>query len=283
MNYQDCNVLPEDCISTILSFTTPQDTCRSLSVSSLFHIAADSDVVWDKFLPSNYQYIISQSVSPIVFSSKKHLFFQLQNPTFIDHGNKMLSLERSTGKITCMLSAKELSIAGSDDPMEWIWMSSPESRFSDVAELRSSTRLEIKGKIRSNTLSPKTNYAAYLVMKLTDCSYGLDSLPSELSIEVRNKVSKSRAYLRRNDSKKQWLEQLYYSNRVQMLRSRVSSEGIEGIAQERKDGWMEIELGEFYNDVGNCEIKMSLMEVKGDQLKGGLVIEGIELRPKSSK
>ncbi|PIA44300.1 hypothetical protein AQUCO_01700123v1, partial [Aquilegia coerulea] len=261
MAYQDCNVLPEDCISTILSFTTPQDTCRSSSVSSLFHLAADSDVVWDKFLPSNYQYIVSQSVSPIVFSSKKELFFQLQNPTFIDQGNKMLALERSTGKITCTLSAKELSIVGSNDPMEWIWMSLPESRFSNVAELRSTSRLEIQGKIRSNTLSPKTNYTAYLVMKFTDCSYGLDSLPSELSIEVGNKVSKSKAYLRRKDTKKQWLEQLYYSNRVQMLRSRVI-EGEERVAQERNDGWMEIELGEFFNDKGGCEIKMSLMEVK---------------------
>uniref|UniRef100_A0A7N2L8A3 Uncharacterized protein n=1 Tax=Quercus lobata TaxID=97700 RepID=A0A7N2L8A3_QUELO len=42
---------------------------------------------------------------------------------------------------------------------------------------------------------------------------------------------------------------------------------------ERKDGWIEIKLGYFYNDEGD-------EEVKGEHLKGGLIVEGIELRPK---
>ena len=36
----------------------------------------------------------------------------------------------------------------------------------------------------------------------------------------------------------------------------------------------------FYNDEGDGEVKMCLMEVKGEHLKGGLIVEGIELRPK---
>ena len=35
---------------------------------------------------------------------------------------------------------------------------------------------------------------------------------------------------------------------------------------------MEIELGEFFSGEANEEVKMSLMEIKGYQLKGGLVI-----------
>ncbi len=49
---------------------------------------------------------------------------------------------------------------------------------------------------------------------------------------------------------------------------------------ERKDGWIEIELGYFYNDQGDEEVKMCLKEVKGEHLKGGLIVEGIEIRPK---
>ncbi|KAL5697359.1 hypothetical protein ACHQM5_030787 [Ranunculus cassubicifolius] len=274
------NVLPEDCVSTILSLTSAKDTCHSALVSSIFRSAADSDVVWESFLPSEYQYIVSRSVSPILFSSKKELYFCLQDPTLIDDGRKMFSLEPLSGKISYMLSAREISIAGSEDPMQWSWISVPESRFSNVAQLKSASRLEIQGKIKTQSLSPRTTYVAYLVMKFTDCVYGLDSLPSELSIEVGNKeVSRNTAYLRQNDSKKQWLEQLYYSNRVQMMRSRVK-EGEERIAKERKDGWMEVEMGEFFTSGSECEVKMSLMEVKGSQLKGGLVIEGIEVRPK---
>jgi hypothetical protein len=45
---------------------------------------------------------------------------------------------------------------------------------------------------------------------------------------------------------------------------------------------LEIELGEFFSGENDEEVKMSLMEVKGHHLKGGLIIEGIEIRPKHS-
>ncbi|KAM7474180.1 hypothetical protein LguiB_021423 [Lonicera macranthoides] len=63
-----------------------------------------------------------------------------------------------------------------------------------------------------------------------------------------------------------------------MLKERVS-EGHGRIPEEREDGWMEIELGEFFSNERDKEVKMRLMEVKGLQLKGGLIIEGIEVRP----
>ena len=65
----------------------------------------------------------------------------------------------------------------------------------------------------------------------------------------------------------------------EMLRKR-DIEGGERFPSEREDGWMEIELGEFFSGEAYEEVKMSLMEVKGYQLKGGLIIEGIEVRPK---
>ena len=56
--------------------------------------------------------------------------------------------------------------------------------------------------------------------------------------------------------------------------------GEERVPREREDGWLEIELGEFYSDGSDEEVKVSLKEVKGEHLKGGLIVEGIELRPK---
>lgn len=56
------------------------------------------------------------------------------------------------------------------------------------------------------------------------------------------------------------------------------------VPRRRDDGWTEIELGEFYNDREegeNGEVYIQLFEVKGGQWKNGLVIEGIEIRPKS--
>ncbi|OMO98637.1 Phloem protein 2-like protein [Corchorus capsularis] len=59
-----------------------------------------------------------------------------------------------------------------------------------------------------------------------------------------------------------------------------SIEGKQGILSEREDGWMEVELGEIFSGENDEEVKMGLMEVKGCHLKGGLVIEGTEVRPK---
>lgn len=151
-----------------------------------------------------------------------------------------------------------------------------------MAELRTTDWLEIRGKIRTKILSPNTTYSAYLVMKIYDRAYGLDPIPSEISVAVGDQISKGTAYLRRRgDGKKQQMESLFYRNRVEMLRNRVKEEGDGRVPSERGDGWMEIELGEFFNgEASDQEVKMSLMEIKGYQLKGGLVIEGIELRPK---
>jgi len=44
--------LPEGCIADILSCTTPTDACRLSLVSKLFHSAAESDALWERFLPS---------------------------------------------------------------------------------------------------------------------------------------------------------------------------------------------------------------------------------------
>ncbi|KAA8545203.1 hypothetical protein F0562_019908 [Nyssa sinensis] len=273
------NMLPNDSVSTILSLTSPPDVCRSSLVSSTFRSAADSYVVWERFLPSDYWDIVSRSVTPLKFSSKHELFFCLCNPILIDGGNKSFTLEKSTGKKSYILSARELSITWGDEPTNWSWKYIPESRFSEVAVLKTISQLEVQGKIKTQMLSQNTTYGAYLIVKVSDGAYGLDSIPSEISIEVGNHVSTNTAYLQRVDHKKQQMECLFYMNRSQMLKMRVN-QGVNKVLREREDGWMEIELGEFFSAEGDEEVKMSLMEVKGHHLKGGLIIEGIEVRHK---
>ncbi|KAK6243003.1 hypothetical protein QUC31_009412 [Theobroma cacao] len=281
MECLDMNVLPESCVAVILSLTSPADACKSSLVSSTFQSASESDSVWERFLPSDYGEIVSKASDNLEFSSKKELYLLLCNPVLVADGKMSFKLERSTGRISYILSARELSITWSNDPMYWVWKSIPESRFAEVAELKTVSWLEIHGKIRSKTLTPNTRYGAYLLLKITDRAFGLDLIPSEISLEVGNGAKfTNTAYLRSQDSKKQRMEDLFYGNRKQMLKSRVI-EGEDRVLSEREDGWMEIELGEFFNGEGDKAVKMSLMEVKGHQLKGGLIVEGIELRPKS--
>lgn len=84
-------ILPEGCISEIISFTTPADAARSSAISKGFKSAAESDVVWDKFLPSDHQDIVSTSVSVVVTDCKKDLYFRLSHsPILLREGRLVI-------------------------------------------------------------------------------------------------------------------------------------------------------------------------------------------------
>ncbi|KAJ1417154.1 Phloem protein 2-like [Sesbania bispinosa] len=192
---------------------------------------ADSDPVWEKFLPFNYQGIVSKLVTPSSFpsSSKKELFVRLCKPQLIDDGDK------------------------DTDPIA--------VRFAEAAELRTICWLEIKGSIKSGMLSPKTLYKAYLKVKIADRAYGLDSLPSEVSIEVGNYKSQGTVYIRPT--------------------CRRNGKASCHCHCKPQDEWLEIELGSFFTQSDSDEeVRMCLKEVKGVHLKGGLIVDGIEIRPK---
>ena len=90
MVFQD---LPEGCIATILSYTTPVDACRLSLVSQLFRSAAESDTIWERFLPSDYESIVAQSPSPLNYASKKALYLALADrPLIIEDGKKVCNV-----------------------------------------------------------------------------------------------------------------------------------------------------------------------------------------------
>lgn len=81
------DILPEDCISNIISFTSPRDACVAALVSKTFESAVKSDSVWEKFLPLEYASLIPRSR---VFLSKKELYFAMcDDPVLIEEGKKV--------------------------------------------------------------------------------------------------------------------------------------------------------------------------------------------------
>ncbi|PIA36199.1 hypothetical protein AQUCO_03400246v1 [Aquilegia coerulea] len=262
----DISVLPEGCISTILSFTSPQDAGTSTLVSSMFKSAADSDVCWEKFLPFD---IVSRSSSSDSsfnlneFSSKKQLYLHLcDHPILLNGGKMSFNLEKKSGKKCFMIAAKELFIVWGDTPQYWTWQSQSDSRFAEVAQLVNVCWLEIKGTIKTQLLSPKTTYAAYIVVKFADDAYGLDRHPAEVLVGFVGEGGNA-------------------SDHIVLLDSERASGG--QFPSDRGDGWMEVELGEFYNDQGeDGEVQMTLREVQGGHWKSGLIVQGIELRPNLS-
>lgn len=142
--------------------------------------------------------------------------------------------------------------------------------------------LEIRGKIATAMLSNKTNYSAYLVFKAKDECFGLDIAAESIVKFVGSGEGEG-------DGE---------ASVVQMVPPKVTHGGAGhniGYADrqvlkqnarlpcKRSDGWMEIKLGEFHNDHGSDndgEVEAALVETKVQNWKGGLVVEGIEFRPK---
>ncbi|CAN1126075.1 F-box protein At2g02240 [Linum perenne] len=74
-------------------------------------------------------------------------------------------MDKRNGKKCFMISARELRIEWGDTPEYWRWISLPESRFAEVAELVDVCWFEIRSEVDSQLLSRSTQYAAYLVFK----------------------------------------------------------------------------------------------------------------------
>ncbi|XP_019054123.1 PREDICTED: putative F-box protein PP2-B12 [Nelumbo nucifera] len=300
------NVLPLECISKIISFTSPLEACRSSAVSLIFRSAADSDSVWEKFLPSDYKNILSRSVSSVDFSSKKELYFRLcDDPILIDDGYMSFALDKLSGRKCYTLGARRLSIAWGGSTSNWTWPSVPESRFGEVAHLEEVCWLQIDGKVDTRMLSPETTYIAKFIFKFAEGSMGFDYQPVDVVVKFvgggRSGVGTGKvqtAYLDPDSRKNAQFGRLRNTGLFQRtLRLSTSIRppipirlpqqmlDLEGqFPEERGDGWLEVQMGEFYIGKGeDGEVQMSLLEVKGGHWKSGLNVQGIELRPKETK
>ncbi|CAN6848359.1 unnamed protein product [Brassica oleracea] len=295
------DTLPEDCISMVIFHTTPRDACVVASVSRTVKSAAESDLVWEKFLPPEYS---SLALPPSLdCSSKKKIYLSLaDDPVLIDEGKKSFWLEKSTGKKCYMLSAMDLKITWSDSPAYWQWVTVPESKFEKVAELCNVCWFEIRGKISVRMLSKGTHYSAYLVFKRASSrSYGFDHTPIEAEVGFAGKeVRKTFVFLEPSDTDPRSgygysgvsLAAVSRAFRTRRPWMRFPREEVEGEREsdgnveepkERGDKWSEVKLGSFYINDGGCddgdEIEVAIMETRMGQWKSGLVFQGIEVRP----
>ena len=123
-------------------------------------------------------------------------------------------------------------------------------------------------------LSPKTNYTAYLVYKLMKEAFEFDRPPLRASVgttggggvyEQSVGLDLSLPVVQQGQQDQVVLPQ------QQQHTSRL---------KEREDGWLEIELGPFFNRGGeDDELQFGLKEVKSFSVKSGLIVAGIEIMP----
>ncbi|XP_059293122.1 F-box protein PP2-B10-like [Lycium ferocissimum] len=256
-------ILPEGCISEIISLTTPADAIRSSVISRGFKSAAESDIVWNKFLPSDHQDIVSRSVSVVVFDSKKDLYFRLsESPILLDEGRLSFWLDKTNGKKCYLLSARQLTISFSDTQLFWEHTSDADSRFPEVAFLNSVDLLDIRGKIGTRALSSRTSYAAYLVFKISERYHGLES--TNAMVRFVNQESEDQAEERAT---------------TVILAARAPRHLKGRLPEKRTDGWLEVGIGNFELRDDNGDVEARLLDSRPFHAKCGLIIEGVEFRP----
>ncbi|KAF3457656.1 hypothetical protein FNV43_RR02314 [Rhamnella rubrinervis] len=245
------------------------DACRSSLVCRLFRSAADSDVVWGRFLPHDHLQILSQSdlASSMHWLSKKELFFRLSHcPVLVgDDRNRVQEGFQLNGETHPGIGSG-YQIGNSRD-LHNLVNACFGGRFSEVARLDHVWLFEIEGRIETNILSQKTTYTAYFVYKLKENISGFHlSITIRVYFEgqVESDGDKSTCTLVINDP-----------NPPPRPRDRHN------LPRDRGDGWMEIEIGEFYNDCGDAGLVICRLFGLGAAPKRGLIVEGIELRPKA--
>lgn len=137
-------------------------------------------------------------------------------------------------------------------------------RFSESANLINVCWLDIRGKIHSKMLSQSSAYAAYMVYRLADDSYGLDSPVQEawISVEGTNLLTR-----------KVCLHVDHASGQQGPAEEDVA------LPRRRADGWMELKLGEFTcEEDEDGDVSFGLKETECLNWKRGLIVQGIEIR-----
>jgi hypothetical protein len=130
-------------------------------------------------------------------------------------------------------------------------------------------------------LSQNTTYMAYMVFKLGDWFNGRDFPFQEASFGVTGRESTRQVCLQgyvedgdaADDPPRKHILQGYHP-----MRDIIPSVDDVQFPRKKTDGWMEVELGEFYNEEGDGEISISLIQPAHGQRR--LIVWGIELRNK---
>ncbi|TVU50111.1 hypothetical protein EJB05_01468, partial [Eragrostis curvula] len=272
--------LPEACLAYAISLTSPSDACRCAVVSPFFRAAADSDHVWQRFIPKDLEAVL-QSLPLAKTARKKDAYIGLCDDVFPVDGDSRCRvwLEKASGAKCYALSARRLSLPWDDGEFSWRWTPHPLSRFAEVAELVDCTSLESNGQLRAAALTPSTAYAAYLVYGTAEGHRGLSYPDQETTVRWPWAAACWSAIACASAPTTPRRKSSEVPAGLIAGRSVVPDEPRR--PRRRCDGWWEMEMGRLRktNTSGEKEDVVASFEVLGWYLKRGLVIEGIEFRP----
>ncbi|KAK9049578.1 hypothetical protein SSX86_031454 [Deinandra increscens subsp. villosa] len=231
----------------------------------------DSDANWQEKFPSDYKDMMKWSTNIVQWTTEKEAYSLLRKGFLIDDGKKWFSLDKN-GKKCHMLSA--VSIFSSIYNLEVL--PSPESRFGEV--IHDPWTLYMDTDIKSKLVSSaQITYAIYLVYKLPNDQF---RMKAPFVVYDRDKS---------NSEDDSFLCFYLVSPQTQILEPKAGQNthnptnrlNIEGLPQERDDGWMEVQIWKFQTATINAPISLELKKNDQDYYGSwkGIIIEGVEFRP----
>ncbi|KAI3737972.1 hypothetical protein L2E82_27990 [Cichorium intybus] len=177
-----------------------------------------------------------------------------------DDGEKSSTLHEVNGKKHLMLSAKA-ALKNYRNVKLFKTISSSQSRFPEVIELLSQQVFRISCKIKSQMLSPDTDYVCYLVFKLSENCQGLHG-----PVKVQD-------LLRLSDEE---VEILYFRSP-----SPWNLHDIDQAPKKRADGWMEVKVWKLNlnHQLKDDHFLVNLRLISYEGTISGLIVCGLEFRP----
>ncbi|KAF8413104.1 hypothetical protein HHK36_001080 [Tetracentron sinense] len=250
--------LPESCVASILAYLDPPEICKLARLNRDFRCASSADFIWESKLPLNYQYLIGKLFDGASLNlGKKEIYARLSRPNPFDGGTKEAWLEKSTGGICLLISAKALRITGIDDRRYWNHIPTEESRFHTVAYLQQTWWFEVDGELEFRF--PAGTYSLFFRLQLGRAS-------KRLGRRVCN-------------------SEHIHGWDIKPVRFQLStSDGQHALSQCYLDGpgnWVHYHVGDFVveNPDVSTKINFSMMQIDCTHTKGGLCLDSVMIYP----
>nr|XP_043637287.1 uncharacterized protein LOC122608257 isoform X2 [Erigeron canadensis] len=223
----------------------------------------ESDLEWAEQMTIDCYKIINRSEAHNIRNiSREELYLLLYKGILIDKGEKMFFVSKVNKKKCHMLSAR---VVINDHPniMSYNIKTQEQSRytFAEYIEILRHHEIRIKCDIETQLLSSDTNYACFLVFKLSERCCGL-----KCPVKARDLLP-------------------YKKERTKIISftspTTVNLDNIKWVPKQREDGWMEVIVWEIVSQDmrKGRHIPMDLKLICFEGTMFGLVVYGIEFRP----
>ncbi|KAK6152342.1 hypothetical protein DH2020_014977 [Rehmannia glutinosa] len=262
--------IPESCVACVFLYLSPPEICNLARLNRAFRGAASSDAVWETKLPPNYHNLLDLLSNPDVYQNlcKKDIFALLSRPLPFEDGNKVVWVDKFTGRVCMSISAKAMAITGIEDRRYWNWVPTEESRFGVVAYLQQIWWFEVDGMVKFPF--PPDIYTLSFRIHLGKFSRRLGRRVSSFEHTHGWEIKPVRFEFTTSDGQ-QASSECFLDDPQQD----------DGNGSYKRGCWIDYKVGEFIVNESDAatEVRFSMKQIDCTHSKGGLCVDSVSIIP----